>query len=110
MIYDVNSGGIHTVRVTLQNEDFIGHFTRKIKGNVHGRDILDFDFESDDIESVSSDCSIKYDEDDNSFSVILKNNKGVELLLDGMDAEEMNDMIVGLEIIDFVPESEVDNE
>lgn len=33
MIYDVNSGGIHTVRVTLQTEDFIGHFTRKIKGN-----------------------------------------------------------------------------
>ena len=96
--------------MTLQSKDFIGHFTRKIKGNVHGRDILDFDFESDDIEGVSNDCDLKYDEDYDLYSVILKNNKGVELLLDGMYAEEMNDMIVGLEIIDFVPESEADNE
>lgn len=101
MNYDVNSRGIHTVRVTLQNEDFRGHFTRKIGGNTHGRDILEFDFESDDIEGVSSDCNLEYDEDDNSFSVILKNNKGIELLLDGMYAEEMNDMIVGIEIVDF---------
>lgn len=107
MIYEVNGRGTHTIRVTLQNEDFIGHFTRKIKGNVHGRDILNFDFECDDIEDVSSDCNLKYDEDYNSFSVTLKNHKGVELLLDGMYAEEMNDMIVGLEIIDFVPTKEI---
>lgn len=104
MNYDVDSRGLHTVRITLQRGEYKGHFTRKLKGNCHGRKILDFDFECDDIDNISSDCKLKYDEEDNSFSVVLTNDKGVEWYLNGMYEDEMNDMIVGIEIIDFQSE------
>ena len=78
--YDPNIyRGVHTIKITLQIWDYIGHVTQKIRGNCKGRNILSLDF----------------------FTCVLKNKKG-DILEFERDAEEMNNLIVGIEIIDFV--------
>ena len=43
--YDPNIyRGVHTIKITLQIWDYIGHVTQKIRGNCKGRNILSFDF------------------------------------------------------------------
>lgn len=109
MIYDVLNNGIHKIKVTLQSYDYVGHIISEIGGNCHGRDVLDFDFECEtefDGDYISNDCHLKYDEDMDVFDVTLKNDKGEELVLEGLSGDEMNKMIVGLEFIDFKPEQE----
>ena len=69
-------------------------------------DILNcaIDFETDtefDTPSTKNDCNLTYNGDD-FFSATLHDNEGNELYVEG-DAEEMNQMIVAVEIID--PES-----
>lgn len=108
MIYDITERGTHTVKITLQFQDFIGHIIAKIGGNCHGKTVLDFDFECEDefdTDFVKNDCNLKYDEEYDSFQLTLKNDKGEKLALE-MSDDELNNMIVGLEIVDFVPESE----
>ena len=46
---------------------------------------------------------MKYHEDGDYFTCVLKDEKGNTLKCEG-DAQEMNDMIVGVEIIDFCEE------
>lgn len=108
MIYDVLDMGTHKVRITLQYEDFIGHIITEIGGNCHGRDIIgSFDFECEeefDNDFTSNDCSLQYNDDLDVFSAVLRNSTGTELILEDKDAEEMNNLIVGIEIIDFIPE------
>lgn len=109
MIYDVLTNGIHKLKVTLQSYDFVGHIFTEIGGNCHGKNILDFDFECEtefDGKYMSNDCDLKYDEDTDTFSTTLTNNKGEKLVLEYLSDEEMHEMIVGLEIIDFIPTQE----
>lgn len=109
MIYDVLTNGIHKLKVTLQSYDFVGRIFIEIGGNCHGRSILDFDFECEtefDGKYASNNCNLKYDEDTDTFSATLTNSKGEKLMLEDLSDEEMNNMIVGLEIIDFVPTQE----
>ncbi len=106
MIYDVSKGGVHTVRVTLQRDDFKGHIIAEIDCNCHGRDILVHGFEFINIlddNSASNDCELQYDGQTDTFGAALKNAEGEIFALDDLSAEEMNKMIVGLEIIDFIP-------
>lgn len=103
--YDPNIySGIHTVKITLQQWGYVGHIIQEIRGSSKGRDVLDFDFECEDAEN-ENDCNLQFDEDFDSFSAILKNESGDTLEVEG-DAEEFNQMIVALEIIDFQKESE----
>lgn len=91
--------GIHTVKITLQTLEYKGHIIKKIWGNCKGRNILDFDFECED-DFPDNDCQMKYYKDDDYFTCVLKDENGDTMSCDG-DAEEMNNMIVGVEIIDF---------
>ena len=101
--YDLNIyRGAHTVKITLQSWKYKGHIINRIKGNCKGRDILDFDFECED-DFPDNDCQMKYHEDNDYFTCVLKDENGNTLMCDG-DAREMNSMIVGLEIIDFCEE------
>ncbi|WP_283683291.1 DUF5406 family protein [Parablautia sp. Marseille-Q6255] len=98
--YDPNiDSGVHTVKITLQAWDYVGHIIQKIKGNCKGKQILDFDFECEN-EFPDNDCQLTYDEDYGTFNCVLVNEKG-DTLKCACDAEEMNNMIVGVEIIDF---------
>jgi len=104
--YDPNIGyGIHTVKITLQQWGYTGHIIQRMGGNCKGKSVLDFDFEQfdcDDDFQIDNDCQIKCD--DGWFTCVLKDEKGDMLEVVGY-SEEMNELIVGMEIIDFVPES-----
>ena len=52
--YDPNMcNAIHTVRITLMQEDYVGHISRKIKGDCKGADLLEADcFEYDDQDDI----------------------------------------------------------
>ena len=91
--------GIHTVKITLQQWEYKGHIIMYIGGNCKGKTLLDFDFEYE-IDFPNNDCEMKYDEDYDCFSCILKDENGNTLECCG-DAEDMNNMIVAVEIIDF---------
>lgn len=98
--YDSNIyKGVHTVKITLRQWDYVGHIIQKISGNCKGRNVLDFDFECED-EFPDNDCNLTYDDDYDMFSCVLKNKEGNTLACEG-DATDMNEMIVGMEIIDF---------
>ena len=98
--YDPNiTCGIHTIRITLQKWDYVGHIIQKINGNCKGRTIIDFDFECED-EFPDNDCGLAYIEAGDYFFCVLKNESG-DRLQGTYDAEEMNDMIVAIEILDF---------
>lgn len=91
--------GVHTIRITLQQWDYVGHIIQKMYGNCMGRDVLDFEFYDID-DAPDNDCKLKYHEDYDYFTCVLKNENGDTLKCEG-DTDEMNDMIVGIEIIDF---------
>lgn len=101
--YDPNIyRGVHTVKITLQMWEYKGHIIRRVGGICKGRDILDFDFGYEDV-FPNNDCQLEYHEDLDFFSCVLKDENGNTLKCEA-DAEEMNDMIVGIEIIDFCKE------
>ena len=104
--YDPNIAyGIHTVRVTMQQWEYVGHIIWRIGGNCKGKSVLNFDFEDyEDGFDLENDCEMKCD--DGWFSCVLHDEKGDALEVDG-EREEMNALIVGMEVLDFVPESEV---
>lgn len=103
--YDPNiSFGVHTVRVTLQRWDYVGHIIQRIHGNCQGRSILGFDFECElGSEFPDSDCNLTYDKEFDCFSCVLRNDAGDTLSITE-DAREMNDMIVCVEILDYQEE------
>lgn len=42
--YNINiRNGIHTVKVTLQQWDYVGHIIYKIGGNCYGRNVMEQD-------------------------------------------------------------------
>lgn len=101
--YDPNIyEGTHTVKITLQKWEYKGHIISHIGGNCKGRSILDFDFECEN-DFPNNDCQMEYHEDYDCFTCILRDENGDVLICEG-DAREMNDMIVGIEIIDFCEE------
>ena len=101
--YDPNIyEGTHTVKITLQQWEYKGHIISHIDGNCKGKSVLDFDFECEN-NFPDNDCQMKDHEDGDYFTCVLKDEKGNTLKCEG-DAQEMNDMIVGVEIIDFCEE------
>lgn len=98
--YDPNiTNGIHTVKITLQQWEYVGHIFKKIGGNCKGRNILDFDFECEEGE-LESDCELLCGADYEFYRAFLKNESGDTLEVNG-EPEEFNNMIVAIEILDF---------
>lgn len=94
--------GVHTIRVTIQRWDYVGHIIKKIYGNCKGKSILDFDFDEEDAD-VENDCNLKFDEDEEIFSAVLTNEGGNTLEVEGT-ARDFNKMIVATEIINYEEE------
>lgn len=102
--YDPNIiWGTHTVEVTLQQWGYVGHLKIKRGGNCKGGDVIAIDFEYEDGCGIESDCDFQYHEEDDYFSAILKDENGNTLEVEG-EAEEFNQMIVMVEITDYVEE------
>lgn len=91
--------GTHTVEITLQQREYVGHITQRISSDCKGLELLDYNFGCEDGDS-ENDCNLKYDEDRGYFSATLKNPEGDTLDVEGY-AEEFNNMIVKMEIVDF---------
>lgn len=101
--YDPNiTRGVHTIRITLQMWEYKGHIIRRVGGNCKGKSVLEFEFEHED-DFTDNDCRMKYHEENDCFTCTLKDENGNTLKCDG-DANEMNDMIVAIEIVDYVEE------
>lgn len=96
---------IHTVQITLQSGEYIGHIAYEVGGNCFGVNLLEPPFEShgqDDIEKyVINDCIFAYHEKDDSFTATLKNSAG-----DGCEHEwdihDLYNCVVAIELIDCV--------
>lgn len=91
--------GVHTVQITIQQWNYVGHIIQYVNGNCKGREVLDFDFRYEDADMIN-DCKLLYNENVDIFSAILTRSDGHVLKVKG-NAEEFNDMIVSVEIIDF---------
>lgn len=106
--YDPNIyRGIHTIEITIQQWDYAGHIIQKMGGNCRGKDVLDFDFECDDAEDSENDCQLKYDEEYDCYSAVLKNEIGDTMEIEE-SSEDFNKMIVKIEILDYVKEESED--
>lgn len=102
--YDTDYGaiGTHTCRLTLMDRDYVGHVTFTIGGNCCGASILDHALDYlEDPARFESDCQLKYDEETYEYSFVLSNGeKAIEY--DSIDYSDLADMIVAVEIIDYV--------
>ena len=94
-IYD----GVHKIKITIQQFGYVGHIFESVSGNCKGKDMLDFDFEDTD-GTEESDCNLSFDEDNETFKAVLKNENGDECEVEGT-AEDLNEMMVAIEITDF---------
>lgn len=101
---DINYG-MHTVRVTIQCNKIRGHIYQKIKGNTHGKDVLDFDFEiyGEDIEKLttSPNLHIRWDDEMEMFDIEFVDESGESIQWEA-DPEYLNEMIVAMEIVEYV--------
>ena len=89
---------VHTVRVTLMQEDYIGHVAYEVYGNCIGADVLDVDYFLEIAEEFTEkDCEFEWIED--FFSATLRNESGDKLPISGMDTD-LRRLIVGMEIVD----------
>ena len=89
---------VHTVRVTLMQEDYIGHVAYEVYGNYVGADALDVDYFVETAEKFTeNDCEFEWIED--FFSATLRNESGDKLPVSGMDSD-LRRLIVSMEITD----------
>lgn len=89
---------VHTIRVTLMQEDYIGHVAYEVYGNYIGADALDVDYFVETAEKFTeNDCEFEWIED--FFSATLRNESGDKLPVSGMDSD-LRRLIVSMEITD----------
>ena len=96
--------GQHKAVITIQQFEYVGHIVFFANGNCKGKDIIDeADFTMLDMDCiVSNDCDLQFDEDMESFTFTLKDSNGNTCYYENIYGEEMNDMVVAVEIIDYV--------
>ncbi len=100
-----NREGIKILEITLMQWEFFGHIYCEIGGNCMGRDILGFaDFECDDFLESKKDFVLRYDEDSDYFEYVLHDENG-NTLEGEAEAEEMNEMIVSLRLVEKIPDN-----
>lgn len=98
-----SSFGTHTVKVSLQNEQYKGHFTYNLGGNCKGMDILESCYDEEQIEkAVKTDCTITAEDD--YLIVTLTDPETKDTCEYELEDREFCRMIVGVEIVDFIPE------
>lgn len=96
-----NNIGTHTCCLTLMERDYVGHITFNIGGNCRGASILETALEYlEDPAKLESDCRFKCYDDGSIYSVVLSNGETTCCYPD-MDYDELSDMIVAVEIIDY---------
>ena len=89
---------VHTVRVTLMQEDYIGHVSYEMYGSYVGAEALDVDYFLETAEKFTeNDCAFEWIED--FFSATLRNADGGKMPVSGMDSD-LRRLIVGMEITD----------
>lgn len=92
---------VHTIRVTLMQDDYTGHIAYEVGGNCKGGDLLDPNgvLEGDYL-FTENDCRFRcVDEEMPYFEAMLHNAAGDALMVEG-DENDMLDMIVSMEIAD----------
>lgn len=102
--YDPNARcGTHTIRMTLQCWRFRGTITYKTSRNCRGMDhmgsglnVISNEFESD--------CNFVISDDDNIFSCELTDPTTGQICGIEESFTEFDELVVGVEIIDFVPD------
>lgn len=107
----------HTVRITFNWCGAVGHISYVLKGNCKGADILEsaLDFISDcdmnDIENlVENDCHLAMSgNDDPIFCLHLHKDKNNDVMLSELDAKEVEELIVAVEIVDCKGEIEIED-
>lgn len=99
---------VHTIKVTFQTQDYKGYICYEMRGNCLGKDLLDFDLDTWDEYNIKNlkENTCKLKGDDIGFSMELKNGKGETCNPCYMDAAEVDEMVVAIEIIDCKKESE----
>ena len=101
---DNDGNGVHVVQITLQSEEYKGVITTEVGGNARGMNLISYiGFDCEMYESDENDCDLKYDEDSETYRATLHDEDGSELDVEG-DAEDFNNMIVAIEIIDYIPD------
>jgi len=95
---------IHTIRVTFQNEGFIGHIAYKSSGSCVGLDVLDF-YPSNICQSdinfyVLNDCDFSIDKRSGLFSIELFDEKG-QTMKSEFNKDELSNCVIAIEIADW---------
>lgn len=106
--YDLNlRNAEHTMKITLQSDDYKGYVFVKCGGNCKGAEMINFATEyfetcdTEDVKALENDCNLEFDEDAEYFACRLKNADGDELIIED-DYEDFINMIVAVEIIEQV--------
>lgn len=99
--YEMNARwGIHTVKATLQFEDYTGHMYVLVDGNCKGRDILTTVDFWEEMQVYENNCQFTGDIENDLYSVTLSNPDGKKRTLTG-SGKEMNELLVAVEIVGF---------
>ena len=102
------SDGVHTIKVTLQCGELRGSFTYEMGGNCKGKDVLDFDADSEVDEELLEQAkfdNLEISISDDEYFVVVLGEKEDHCSLE-VDAREINSMIVGMEIVGFAEGAE----
>lgn len=106
--YNPNVANTHTICITFNNKGYKGQIAYNLGGNCKGLDIInnaeDFIEEcgEDDINNlIINNCKFSFDEDSETFSLVLTNDNGESRLFDDVEEHELKAMVVGVEIIAY---------
>lgn len=107
-MYKPSDYNTHTVRITLQCEEYVGHIAYRLGGNCRGFDVIEDPFETHTQEDIvrypENDCKLRYREEDSSYIAILQNPAGDTLVIEGNE-REMREYIVAMEIVSCEPDT-----
>lgn len=106
--YDPNYGwGETRYRITIMQDDYVGHIYGTIRGNCKGASILQYALEAlEDGETFESDCFFERFEVDyeTAYRYKLTNPDGDTLIDDGATLHQIACMVVAVEIISYEPD------
>lgn len=107
-ISDNHSSRLHTVRVTFQWQQYKGHIAYEVGGRSLGLNAMDVDFEMWDMSDIynlkENDCKFNWNEEHDSWELILRDEYGNECEMNDIEENEINNYVVGVEIINCVLE------
>lgn len=99
----------HLIKLIFMSGEYSGHVTLTISGNVCGWEALmaiDPESFNDETNFKDNPINLKYSDDYDDYQMRLKNQAGEEFYFDSITNEELQDMIVSIEIINWESEEE----